>query len=314
MSENNQRNISFNTLLYVDLKNQSLSENGIGGKFEDQIKTFVGCALALARSLSFFTGYQLTVLTNNEPYLRQFSNELNYKELEFQMQVKPGIPFYSAHFKLDVFRYFASNEESDLYMVLVDSDVVCINPAPINFYRCVDDRMPLYFDITSHHIPAYGRERMIRDKELVLVNSRSNGMWVGGELVGGVNSFYRELVQEVDRYQTRYFEMSSKLFHQGDEFLLSVAIELMLKKGVAICEAGRFGIIGRYWTFPTKHIQKKWKSYSGHFLVHLPSDKRFLKSTRRVGDDFSLLLSRYIFRARIEGRLRYWILKLMRRI
>ena len=314
MADKAVEKLNFYTLLYVDLDNQSLSRNGIGGDFDRQMKTFVGCALSLSKSLAVFTGCKLTVLTNNESYLRRFSPELNYQELTFSLRVNPGLPYFSAHFKLDVFRHFASFERGDDYYVLLDSDMLCVNPIPGNFRRCIDRNVPVYYDITSLHIPAYGSVRMIGDKEKVMKGEISNGMWAGGEFIGGTSDYFRQLVAEIDRCQDQYFEVVSGLFHQGDEVLLSVAIEQLLKKGVHVCEVGRFGAVARYWTFPTKHIQNKWKSYKGCCFLHLPSDKRFLKSLTRIDANLLNVLSRYVRVARIEGRIKYFVLKMMRRL
>lgn len=306
--------LNFYTLLYVDLDNQSLSRNGIGGDFDRQMKTFVGCALSLSKSLAVFTGCKLTVLTNNKSYLSRFSTELNYQELTFSLKVKLGVPYFSAHFKLDVFRHLASLEGAEDYHVLLDSDMLCVNPIPENFKRCIDRNVPVYYDITALHIPAYTSARMIGDKEKVMEGETSNGMWAGGEFIGGTSGYFRQLVSEIDHYQDRYFEVVSSLFHQGDEVLLSVAIEQLLMKGVHVCELGRFGAVARYWTFPTRHVQNKWKSYKSCSFLHLPSDKRFLKSLTRIDENLLNVLSRYVRIARMEGRIKYFVLKMMRRL
>ena len=213
------------------------------------------------------------------------------------------------HFKLEVIRYLAEKGNENGYYFLIDNDILCLNEMPENLFRCVRSGIPVYYDLTSQRYPAYGRERIISDKELLMVGELSLGMWVGGEFLGGGAGFFRQLSAEISPLVDRYFSCYKQLHHQGDEVLLSVAVERLLRKGVFICEVGKFGVISRFWSVPTLHVQNKWKSVADHFMVHLPADKWFFQHIKRLDADLPKLLQRYLFWKMLTSRVKNRIVK-----
>jgi hypothetical protein len=274
MEDDEMKTVKFYTLLYIDTENQSLSRNFRSGTFDGQMKTFIRCCEALNKSLISFTNYELIVLTNNKAYIENVSKELRCVEIEFDFEVPKGIRFFASHHKIDVFKYLAGLSDSD-YSFLLDSDVLCINKMPLNLINCINNNIPVYYDITEQSYPAYGRETMIKDKEVLMSNILSTGIWAGGEFIGGDNEFFKLLHDEIGLIRENYLANYRSLHHQGDEALTSAAIETIMRKKY-VCNAGLFGGIGRYWGVPTLHVQNHWKSYLNNFLLHLPADKDFI--------------------------------------
>jgi hypothetical protein len=286
--------VKFYTLLYIDSENKSLSLNGISGTFDQQMQIFVKCCEILNNSLTFFTNCKLVVLTNNKNYINNISLELQCIEIDFDFEVPNGIKFYASHHKIDTFRYF-SQLSDDQYSFLIDSDVICINEMPLNLINCIESHIPVYYDITEQVYPAYGREKIIKDKNVLMSDNLSTGIWAGGEFIGGESEFFKLLYDEIEVIQKNYFDNYKNLHHQGDEALVSTAIERIMHKKY-ICNAGVFGAIGRFWSTKTLHVQNPWKSYVNNFLVHLPSDKDYIATLSSINGQFVNNYEKYLFK------------------
>ena len=286
------KTIKFFTLLYIDTDNRSLSHNGVSGNFDKQMETFIKCCEALNKSLSFFTGYELNVLTNNKAYIEKVSKNLKCIEIDFNFEVPRDIKFFAAHHKIDAFKYFSRLENTD-YCFLIDSDVLCINKMPLNLLNCVGNNIPVYYDITDQVYPLYSREVIIKDKEAVSPGSSSVGLWAGGEFIGGNNEFFKSLSDEIDLIKENYLSSYKNLHHQGDEVLASVALEKMMKTKY-ICNVGLFGGIRRYWSGEIYHYQKKLTYYTDSFLLHLPADKKFIASLLSVDESIIKKYTNYL--------------------
>ena len=282
------KTVKFYTLLFVDSESHSLSINGISGKFEQQMSIFIRCCENLNKSLIYFTNIELIVLTNNKAYIENISKELNCLEIVFDLEVPKDIKFFAAHYKIDVFNFFA-NLSGQEYSILLDCDVLCVNKLPINLINCIKNNIPVYYDITEQVYPAYRRETIIGDKEVLMPNKLSIGLWAGGEFIGGDKSFFKLLYDEIGLIKEKYIDNYKSLHHQGDEALVSSAIEKIMQTK-QICNVGLFGGIGRYWSVQTLHVQNPWKSYVNNFLLHLPADKKFIATMNSVD---SQLIKRY---------------------
>ena len=269
----------FFTLIHIEKGEQSLHNNFVKS-FGDQISLYLNCAKQLHRSLQP-EGIELVVLTNDADFLKALNTEAYHIpiiQLSFRSEVPSGIKFYSAHFKLEVFNYFASLEDN--YVALVDSDMLCVGKMPKAFETCSQQGLPLYYDITDQVTPAYGADKIIDDKKRIS-GKPSIGLWAGGEFIAGPPHFFKKLSAEIDAVKSAYLNNFSSFHHQGDEVLTSVAIESLKVKGeVPIIDAGALSIVGRYWSFIPLHSQKPIEGYKNHFILHLPSDKKFLAALR----------------------------------
>jgi hypothetical protein len=263
---------------------QFTSGNASFYSFNAQLKIYVRNAALLARTLRRH-GAGFTLLTNDPSRVERTAAEDDLKidavSIPFVTPVPGGIPFYSAHFKFDVFRYLAGL--GDVYACLCDLDMVCARPIPDALLRLVRDNVPVRYDISAQVIPAYGADVIARDLE-ALHGMRRSATWSGGEFIGGPSSFFAELTETIDRLFPRYLSALPTLHHVGDECATSAALEAMTARGVHIEDAGRSHIVGRYWSIPTRHRQAPWASYSTTGLLHLPADKVLLSRLASITD------------------------------
>ena len=289
--------MKFFTLIHICKEEQSIHNNSFTKSFDDQISLYLNCAKQFHRSL-VPASIELTILTNDKLFLQRLNTE-NYPieilQLNFLSKYPSGIRFYSAHYKLEVFQYLSSVDEE--YTALVDSDMLCLNGMPESFKAIINKKLPLYYDITSQVVPAYGAENIIKDKQLVS-GKPSDESWAGGEFIAGPPSFFATLTKEIKKVEANYFRHVAALHHQGDEMLTSVAVEALKESGdFEIAEAGALSIVGRFWSYTPLHVQKPIAAHAAHFLLHLPSDKKFIATLSRDklrGEAFFKKYSRHL--------------------
>lgn len=272
--------IKFYGLLHLS-EDDSSPTNVSVKDFRDKIAVYVNCAINLSNSLQL-RNVEFTLLTNKKDVVEEIVQSncqtLKVKEIPFRTKVPHGIKFYSAHFKLDAFRYLSSL--NDDYVGLCDLDMVCINNFPRCFSNNVKQKIPMFYDISDQVIPAYGHEAIIRDLESIHC-LESEGRWSGGEFISGSPEFFLTLTKEVDSIYNNYISNLDNLHHVGDEPATSAALEIIRKKGTYIADAGTLGIVGRFWSAKILHPQKPFDYFKQCFLLHLPSDKRFLADMAR---------------------------------
>jgi hypothetical protein len=245
--------------------------------FLDQISVYVNNAKALSKSLDL-VGISYTLLTNNKSAIQEILStgvipSFDIIEIPFSTEVPAGTRFYSAHFKLDAFKYLSTL--TDGYYALCDLDMLCINPIPLCLKNLIKNMTPMYYDISDQVIPAYGHEIIINDLSKI-ANIDSEGRWAGGEFISGPPQFFTDLVKEIENVYDNYISNVSLLHHVGDEAYTSAALEKLRRKGGYIADAGSIGIVARYWNTRILHHQKSFNYYNQSFLLHLPADKRFL--------------------------------------
>lgn len=284
------------TLIHVSRNEQSIHNNFVTD-LKSQISIYLSCARQLAASLQA-QGIVLHVITNEEDYLRNIMPDYPYPiiQLNFQLEVPSGVRFFSAHFKLQVIHYLSTLNAD--YVGMIDSDVVCVNELPYSFKTCIDKGIALYYDITSQVTPAYGIKSIIENKERLL-DEKSLGLWAGGEFIAGSPAFFKKLDLEINQIKDQYFKNVRSFHHQGDEMITSIAVE-KLKRTEPVQDAGALMIIARYWSVKPKHYQNSIDAYSQHFLLHLPSDKRFLVSRNEdLESDFFKDYKRYLIKKKV---------------
>lgn len=280
--------LHFYGLLHLE-DTENTAENVSPKNFSQQIDIYERNALTFARTLAL-QGIPYTLLTNRSDLLRSNNKLLNVKEISFKVKVPSGIKFYSAHFKIDVFKYLA--EMTNEYSILCDLDVVCINSIPNSLANIVKSKTPICYDISDQAFPAYGQDRIICDLELI-TDSPSEGRWYGGEFIGGTHSFFNQLYSTALNLMPRYLQNIHNSFHVGDEAIVSPAIEL-LKKRIYIADGGLIGVINRYWNCSVLHPQKPFAWCKQCFLVHLPADKLLLAEASTWSDnDLANFIAKY---------------------
>lgn len=267
--------VKFYGLLYLSPEKDSVVNSHVMN-FEDQVSVYLDCAISLAKSLSS-RGISFILLTNNSDFLGDLSSSkakfLQIKEIDFFTEVPSDAKFYSAHFKLDVFRYLASLNED--YVGLCDLDMICINDMPSSLSNNIKKKIPMCYDISDQVIPAYGHDTITQSLKMIH-GLDGEGRWTGGEFIAGSSDFFQILSKEADHLFENYKRHIKRLHHVGDEAFTSAALEIIRMKGIYIADAGTLGIVGRYWSSKCLHPQKPIEYFHRSFLLHLPADKRFL--------------------------------------
>jgi len=265
--------VIFYTLLYVDTdeKRQLMGKIRSGN---ERIKIFLRNAAMLNKSLLEFQGLKnpLVILTNNVSLIERLSTEIGYNGYEirgipFNLDVPKGIAFYSAHFKIDVFRYL-STLYGGKYSILIDNDVVLLNKFPQEFANIINVGSPMCYRLN------YDIDRIMNDARIISPFTPIVE-WCGGEFIGGTSDFWSELYSHCMSIAPSYFKNISRgLFHVGDEFLTSLAIAEMTDNGRHVIDAGMLNIVRRYWGVNEIITIDKLKES----LIHLPADKVWIAS------------------------------------
>lgn len=273
-------NFSLYGLLHLTRGQSSSIMDNYADSYEKKRRFYLKSAVNLSRSLRQ-RGVSFTLLTNKEAEILDdlkllgYEDSITVQEIDFQLYVPDGLFYYSTHFKLDVFRYFASLDANQ-YVGLIDLDMVAVANLPICLKNLAEARIPLCYDVSDQLIPAFGHDVILRDMQR-LSSDICAGRWYGGELITGTPEFFAALDQEATILYKRYLEIVDELFHKGDEMITSVALENLQRRGIYVADAGTLGIVGRYFSVPTvKHPQKSFKYFEKCFLLHLPVDKDYL--------------------------------------
>ena len=291
-------NVTLYGLLYL-AENQSSAINVNVETFAQQRSLYTKNAINLSLSLQK-SGIRFILLTNKKEELcdelksLDCSNSLNVEYIDFKTKVLNGIKFYAAHFKFDVFSYLAALK-NEQYVGLIDLDMIALGEMPECLKNIIQEKIPICYDISDQVIPAYGHNVIIRDMQKLSPNI-FEGRWSGGEFIMGTPDFFASLDFEIRKTYERYIEVAEGLHHQGDEMLTSVALEKLRRNGKYIADAGTIGIVGRFWSMPTLHEQKSFRYFENCFLLHLPSDKKFLAELTP-----KQVLSRNIFLEKIQS-------------
>lgn len=267
--------------------------------FADQTRLYGANALTLARSLAL-QGIRFTLLTNRSDLLADLGQHVELVEIPFRTQLPSGTPFYSAHYKIDVFAYFASLDD-DVYRLFCDLDVVCINRLPQAFANLIARRIPVCYDVTDQVLPAHGPEDILRDLSVV-GGIQSEGRWYGGEFLGGSSTFFRALHDEIQKMMPHYIANLPTSHHVSDEAVVSPALErLRSESDFYVADGGPIGLISRYWNTHVLHPQRDFSWSQSCFLLHLPADKRLLAEVSTWPDaqveDFAAVYSSRLERA-----------------
>jgi hypothetical protein len=260
----------FYGLLFVD-DSQKRHENirGTGDAFD----IYLRCGVLCARSIAYH-GYRFVLVTNDrrrvESRIQRLGlGELDILEQEFLLRVPENLQFRTAHFKLELFRLFASGSFGE-HVGIVDLD--CVMTARINFPPLPPGTI-LAYDITEQIAEEYAQGKVRSDLERVSGRQLSEYRWFGGEfLFGHAESFYK-LWSAVSRIWPRYLELTSELHHVGDEMLIAAAV---VDTELEVLDAGALEFIGRWWSARTNFKQMSFDAVARRCILHLPADKRVL--------------------------------------
>jgi hypothetical protein len=261
-------------LLYIDqLANRDA--NLVGGG--DPIDVYLSCAALCSKAFRSM-GESFCLVTNDARNVRGRLERLELGDLQvasrtFLLPVPHGLPFYSAHFKLDLFRGFASGEFGN-NIGFVDLDTVLLRSLPESSALGV-------YDISDQVQVVYGQHRIAADIERISGKWISDARWYGGEFIAGSSSMFSAISHYVEAFWVNYIDNVGSLAHVGDEMIMSAALNCLRLDGISLVDYGKSGSIARWWTVRTRHQQLAFDAVQGAALLHLPADKVFLARQAR---------------------------------
>jgi hypothetical protein len=177
--------------------------------------------------------------------------------------------------------------------------MVCLRDFPVSIKTLFAGPSPIAYDISNQVFQAYGKDRVVGDMEK-LAPGTSAKYWYGGEFLCGAPHFYRELVLKVDVIWPRYNQVWRELHHQGDEMLVSVALNQI----GCIARANDDFAVFRYWSGRIRHQQLPMLDVLERCaLLHLPQDKDFLAALGLQNGNFSIARQNRQIRTHLFGRI-----------
>ncbi len=171
------------------------------------------------------------------------------REIEFSTSVPRTARYFSAHFKIDVFRWFARLPAETYADARSISTASRLRAPPHALVAAADARLPLVYDITDQEAPAFAAGTIEADLA-VLTGPSPVARWYAGEFIAGPPAFFARLAGEIEAMWQSYCRNIDLFHHQGDEMLTSAALCRMVAAGVPVLDAGPVAIVGRYFSAP----------------------------------------------------------------
>ncbi|WP_121115835.1 hypothetical protein [Croceibacterium ferulae] len=250
----------------------------------DPLLIYVQNAATLARSLAAHE-QALTLVTNDAMRVGGLVEQagatglIAVEEVAFTLEVPRGIPFYSAHFKLELLRLFGEGRFG-AFPALLDLDVVALRPLAF------PPRPGLWaYDIAHEMLDGSGGAvASLQDLAGVPLQSRS---WFGGEFLAGPQAEFARLWQMVEELWPDYCNSAGEWYHSGDEMVVSAALNRLVDDGMTVNDAGRAGLVSRWWSVRTTRRLGRLADAQQCAILHLPADKHLLArhSTRPFAAD-----------------------------
>jgi hypothetical protein len=245
------------------------------GAGSDPLLVYVQNALTLARSLASH-GQAFTLVTNDGPRVAAMVAEIGGETLiavepiAFTLDVPPGIPFRSAHFKLELLRLFGEGRFGE-FPALLDLDVVALRPLAFTHGASL-----WVYDIAHEMLGGTTHAEALTSLQTVAGEPLPEPSWWGGEFIAGPPVAFATLWREVEAVWPDYCRAVGTLYHSGDEMVVSAALNRLRGRGFAIEDAGAAGLVARWWSVRTKRRLGRLSAAQQCAILHLPADKHLL--------------------------------------
>lgn len=288
-------------MLYISERTER--HTNLGPDAADPVDVYLRNAVTFLNSARA-AGLTGRVLTNNSAFIGRKLAMLgldhaiaDFIEIDFPRHVPTGIPFESAHYKLDVFSHLASSRAPEL-SCLVDIDCVVLT----GFAKAADGL--LLYDITPQMLETNGRGYFEHDFALLGTSFDAGTRWYGGEFVYGTRADFAALASAVEVVWPRYLANISRLNYIGDELVTSAAVRLMLADHPSAVAAAASPVC-RYWSIETLAKPGSLASAVAHPVLHLPADKEYLASWASRPFDAAEFLRNFSGHVRARRRSRW---------
>ncbi len=205
--------------------------------------------------------------------------------MSFTRDIPVGIPFYEAHFKLDVLAAFG-NGSLGAQLGLVDLDAVLLGPVGETE---LNQRAS---DFVAYRLNGYGGKWATLEADLLRAGADPSGPldWYGGEFIAGSADAFGRLSAELETLWPLYLGHLDQMQHIGDEAIVSAALSNLQLRGSTVKNAGQMPApftVARWWSSRTQAPQQRFRDVSTAALLHLPSDKEFLASYAEIPGRFA---------------------------
>lgn len=298
------------TLVYVDVE----AKPGPNSTSRDPL-SYVSQAICLNNSLRRVGMPTLTIMTNAPDLVARrlagmpTEHRPAVTPLAATIELPKNMPFYAAHFKLDLMDQVAETLPADTMMLLLDADMVALLPLDQDLIgRCAQAGLGV-FDISDQVFPAYGSERVVADLEIVADQRLMNPRWYGGEFLLATPASLRRLVPRARASYARYLSESEHLSHHGDEAFISAALNALSDEGQVLIEVGAYQAVGRHWPGNNYRDLRWFRCCS---FVHLPGGKALLEREARFDDFAPDRFWRHMRVAHMRGRVRHAVKRIAR--
>lgn len=271
--EKSKDKVNFYSLLYIDQNEKHIN---LKPNF-DPISIYLGCGASLQHSMKRF-GFSHTILTNDVNRLDEISKKIGLtvscKEFSFNRFVPPKIRFRSAHYKLDVIKSAGEGNLGNNVCIL-DLDMLMISSVSSHFLL---NGELLGYDISNETYNSYSDNDVLDAFHALGVDVESHRpKWWGGEFISGPAEKFKLLSEVIEKIYPHYCKVANGLFHQGDEMVVSAALDILSKKiGKPVIHDRK--IVSRWWSARTSHKPDKLRVSLQHAFLHLPADKNILAS------------------------------------
>lgn len=252
----------------------------------DPLDIYVRNAATVAKSARA-AGMEFSLVTNDPARIAQIlkrrglAGAIELTPHNFTLDVPEGIPFRSAHFKLDLIDAFGRGEYGD-FVGLIDIDLVICEPI-----RCDDPNALYVYDIWAENPYCEDDAAHVANLMELLGDGAMPTQWFGGEFIVGHRDVFARLSAEIKAMWPTYIAQVGKWKHVGDEMLVNAAIQKLMRQGGRIVNAGPegLGMVVRWWSRRTNGKMRPWTEAAKCAIMHLPGDKQFLATIAEHGFD-----------------------------
>lgn len=281
--------ISFYGLLHIDEAKRAAFDAEADA--DDPFMVYIRNAIVSGRSLMHF-GYPYRLVTNAPiGVARRLAlaggDDIALLEHEFVWQVPRGVPFFSAHYKLELAELLASGALGER-VALLDLDTAMIAPLAL------EDEALYVCDHTAREVT----DAMRRDLALIAGQPLDDPSWIGGEFLLGRPAHFAPLIALIKRDWARYIEHIATYQIVSDETPLAAAIAQMKAAGDPIAPAEVAGGLARHWSIRTSRPMRPLRDALRASILHLPADKHFLAREAARPFDPAAFTRRYVAYAR----------------
>ena len=298
------KNITFYSLLFFEKNEKITNLSRILNKNKDYI--YSKMALNLSKSIHNL-GYQHVLVTNDKLKIRKLVNyKYPLKELKFKKILDSNTRFYSAHYKIDVFKYLSNKKNRSC---LLDLDILIVKKFTKKFLS-LSKHKNLIFSL--NYDSGYNKKINFIFEKLCKFKIYKP-KWYGGEFILGNSLFFKRLYIQIMKIYPNYKKNLNNFFFIGDETLTNSALQILLnKKKISFYDIRNCNFITRYWSILNYDLVKL-NSVLRNIFLHLPSDKLFLSKNDISDYEYTDIKKMYLnYHQSYSRKILYLIQKLKR--